>query len=212
GAVVASKIPEVANCLAHAPVLSWLVKKAGGVSTRRSVPSFAPLSLQEWISGRGKVNPGGPRVILWADTFNNYFHTQVGVAAVEALEAAGYQVTIPRGHLCCGRPLYDYGMLNGARRYLRRVLDALHDEIRAGTPVVGIEPSCVAVFKDELLKLFPDDEDALRLSRQTFHFAGFLERERTELPHLTGKALLHGHCHHRATGGIGSEKKLLERI
>jgi FAD/FMN-containing dehydrogenase/Fe-S oxidoreductase len=203
-----SHMPGLVNAFARTPLL----KLAAGIDRRREIPAFAAVTLRDWFSRRGDRNASGKRLILWADTFNNYFHTQVGVAAVESLEAAGYNVTIPRGHLCCGRPLYDYGMLNGARRYLRRVLDALHDEIRAGTPIVGIEPSCVAVFKDELRKLFPDDEDALRLSRQTFHLADFLERDQAELPHLTGKALVHGHCHQRATGGIRSETKLLERL
>jgi Fe-S oxidoreductase len=136
------------------------------------------------------------------------------VAAVESLEGAGFRVVVPRGHLCCGRPLYDYGMLSLARRYLERVLASLQDDIRAGTPIVGIEPSCVAVFKDELPAMLPDDENAKRLAKQTFHFAEFLS-ERAEgwtPPPLSGQALLHGHCHHRATGGVSSEQKLLERM
>lgn len=153
-------------------------------------------------------------MLLWPDTFNNYMHVGVGVAAVEALEAAGFRVTMPRGHLCCGRPLYDYGMLTLARRYLERVLDALRDEIRAGTPVVGIEPSCLAVFKDELPKLLPGDEDGHRLCMQSFHFAEFLEQHGAEWkpPRLECRALLHGHCHHRARGGVDGEQKLLERM
>jgi Fe-S oxidoreductase len=141
-------------------------------------------------------------------------HADVGVAAVEALEAAGFRVTMPRGHLCCGRPLYDYGMLRLARRYLERVLDALREEIRAGTPLVGIEPSCVAVFKDELPMILPNDEDGRRLCKQTFHFAEFLEQHAKEWepPRLERHALLHGHCHHRATGGVDGEQKLLEKM
>jgi Fe-S oxidoreductase len=151
-------------------------------------------------------------VILWPDTFNTYFHTETGVAAVEALEAAGYRVKMPRGHVCCGRPLYDYGFLGLARRYLLRVLDELRDDLRAGVPVVGIEPSCLAVFRDELPKLLPDDEDGHRLTAQAVHFGDFLEREGVELPPLPRRALLHGHCHHKATGGIDPERKVLESM
>jgi Fe-S oxidoreductase len=105
-------------------------------------------------------------------------------------------------------------MLDLAEAYLRKVLARLRDEIRAGTPVVGIEPSCAAVFKDELVKLWPDDEDARRLSRQTFHFSEFLAEHADDWqpPELHRKALLHGHCHQRATGGTGPDKQLLERI
>jgi Fe-S oxidoreductase len=105
-------------------------------------------------------------------------------------------------------------MLDFAEAYLRKVLGRLDDDIRAGTPVVGVEPSCVAVFKDELVQLWPNDEDARRLSKQTHHFAEFMaeQAEGWEPPPLQRKALLHGHCHHKATGGIDSEKALLEKM
>jgi FAD/FMN-containing dehydrogenase/Fe-S oxidoreductase len=207
-----STLPGLANVLAHAPPFANALKRAGGVSLRRRAPSFAPLTLRDWFFGRGERNPSGPRVVLWPDTFNNYFHTDVGVAAVEAIEAAGWHVVMPERHLCCGRPLYDYGFLGLARRYLRRVLDDLRSEIRAGTPVVGIEPSCLAVFKDELVKLFPNDDDARRLASQSLHFAEFFERFDIEPPPSTGRALLWGHCHQKATGGIEPDTSLLERM
>jgi FAD/FMN-containing dehydrogenase/Fe-S oxidoreductase len=206
---VASLAPGLANLAARTPVF----KLAAGIDRRREVPAFAPLNLRAWFRRRGERNPDGERVILWPDTFNTYFHTETGVAAVEALEAAGYRVTMPRGHVCCGRPLYDYGFLGLARRYLLQVLDELRDDLRAGVPVIGIEPSCLAVFKDELPKLLPDDEDGHRLSAQSFHFAEFLERAGFDPPPLVGRrALLHGHCHHKATGGIDPEQKLLEAM
>jgi Fe-S oxidoreductase len=154
----------------------------------------------------------GKRIILWPDTFTNHFHPEIGVAAVEVLEHAGYRVEVPDVHVCCGRPLYDYGMLDLARRYLLRTLDLLRDDIRAGVPVVGLEPSCLAVFRDELPNMLPDDEDAKRLSRQAFHFSEFLDKEDAEVPRLARDVVLHGHCHHRATGGIDSERRLLERM
>jgi Fe-S oxidoreductase len=203
---VASKAPGLANFLA--PV----AKHAAGVHPERKLPRFAPLTLREWYASRGTHNPGGRKVILWADTFTNHFHTDVGVATVEALEDAGFRVVIPDGHLCCGRPLYDYGMLSLAKRYLERVLSALREEIRAGTPVVGAEPSCVAVFKDELPQLRPHDEDAKRLSEQTFHLAEFLQQEGYTPPPLARKVVLHEHCHQRATGGIDADRKLLEAM
>jgi Fe-S oxidoreductase len=152
-------------------------------------------------------------VLFWPDTFSNHFEPEVAIAAVEELEAAGFHVQVPRGRVCCGRPLYDYGLLGLARRYLRRTLAALREEIRAGVPVVGVEPSCVAVFRDELMKMLPDDEDAKRLSKQTFHLAEFLVGEvGYEPPQLAGRALLHGHCHGRATNGFEPEQKLLDRV
>jgi FAD/FMN-containing dehydrogenase/Fe-S oxidoreductase len=207
---VASKVPALANLVAG----SRAFKLAAGIHPERHVPPFAPVTLKSWFASRPSVNGGGRRVILWADTFTNYLEPEVGIAAVEALEEAGFYVVVPTGHLCCGRPLYDYGMLDLAEAYLRKVLRALRDDIRAGTPVVGIEPSCAAVFKDELVQLWPNDEDAKRLCKQTHHFSEFMatQAEGWEPPQLQRKALLHGHCHHKATGGIAPEKELLERM
>ncbi len=206
---VGALAPGLANLVGRTPAFKRLAR----IAPERDVPAFAPLTLREWFRSRPSREGGGRRtVILWPDTFNTYFHSETGVAAVEALETAGFRVKMPRGHVCCGRPLYDYGFLGLARRYLGRVIDELRDDLRAGVPVVGIEPSCLAVFRDELPKLMPDDEDAHRLASQAVHFAEFLEREGVELPPLPMRALLHGHCHHRATGGIEPERKLLEAM
>jgi FAD/FMN-containing dehydrogenase/Fe-S oxidoreductase len=210
---VASLAPGLLNFVTQTPALSRLAKAVAGMAPEREFPPFAPRTLQDWFAARGGPrNPAGRKVLLWPDTFNNHFHTEVGVAAVEALEEAGYHVVVPEGHLCCGRPLYDYGMLRLARRYLTHMLDRLRDEIRAGTPIVGIEPSCVAVFRDELRNLMPSDEDGRRLAKQVFHFGEFLDREGYEPPVLPRDVVLHGHCHHKATGGIDGEQKLLERM
>jgi FAD/FMN-containing dehydrogenase/Fe-S oxidoreductase len=207
---LASRVPGLANAATKTP----LFRLAAGIHADRQVPEFAPVTLKRWFAGRPLRNGGGRRVLLWADTFTNYLEPEVGIAAVEALEDAGFHVVVPQGHLCCGRPLYDYGMLDLAERYLRNVLSTLGDEIRAGTPVVGIEPSCVAVFKDELLKLWPADQDAKRLAQQTHHFSEFLtsNAKSWQPPLLHRRALLHGHCHQQATGGTDPDKQLLERM
>jgi len=156
-----------------------------------------------------------PEVLLWADTFSNYFLPQTARAAVEVLETAGFHVLVPRANLCCGRPLYDFGMLDRAERLLLEILDRLEPEIEAGIPVVGLEPSCVAVFRDELTNLFPHDARAQALSRQTFLLSEFLEqklRSGAALPQLNRKALLHGHCHHKSVMKMTAEESLLRRL
>ena len=210
---LASLVPELANFMTQTPGLRRLAKLAGGIDRRRPLPEFAPMTLQEWFRHRGgTANPNGRPVVLFPDTFNNYLHTDVGVACVEAIEAAGWQVIMPDQHVCCGRPLYDYGFLDSAERYLHRVLDVLREHIRAGTPVVGMEPSCLAVFKDELRKMLPHDDDAARLARNAYHFPEFFTTCGIEPPKLRGEALLWGHCHHRATGGMKPEQQLLEQM
>jgi FAD/FMN-containing dehydrogenase/Fe-S oxidoreductase len=162
----------------------------------------------------GASAPGPPPVLLWPDTFNNYFLPNTARAAVEVLETAGYRVLVPQANLCCGRPLYDFGMLDRAQALLLEILDALSPEIAAGIPVIGLEPSCVAVFRDELLNLFPHDERAQKLARQTFLLGEFLDREsgNSPLPRFERTALLHGHCHHKSIMKMTAEESLLRRI
>lgn len=210
---LAAHIPELANLATQTPGLDRVAKLVAGIDQRRPLPKFAPISLQEWFRHRGgTTNPTGRPVVLFPDTFNNYFHTNVGVACVEAIEAAGWRVIMPENHVCCGRPLYDYGFLDSAQRYLHRVLDELREHIRAGTPIVGMEPSCLAVFKDELRRMLPHDDDATRLTRQAYHFAEFFDTFDIQPPTLAGRVLLWGHCHHRATGGMQSEQRVLKRM
>jgi Fe-S oxidoreductase len=208
-----SHAPVLANVVTQAPGFAALAKRAANVSPRRRLPALASGTLQEWGRSRRRPNEGARRVILWPDTFSNFFEPNVGVAATAVLEEAGLDVVLPQGRLCCGRPLYDYGFLTHARRYLQRTLSVLRDEIRAGTPVVGLEPSCVAVFRDELTKMLPNDEDAKRLAKQTFHFAEFLAaQEGYEPPRLERRVLLQTHCHAAATNGRDPEHDLLERM
>jgi FAD/FMN-containing dehydrogenase/Fe-S oxidoreductase len=181
---------------------------------------------QPWKSGasaprkaqeeNGASAPASPPVMLWPDTFNNYFHPSTARAAVEVLEAAGFRVVIPHANLCCGRPLYDFGMLDRAQVLLLQILDELEPEIEAGIPIIGLEPSCISVFRDELLNLFPRDERAQKLARQTFLLGEFLEqrlgRTSAPLPQLNRKALLHGHCHHKSIMKMSAEESLLRRI
>jgi Fe-S oxidoreductase len=154
------------------------------------------------------------RVILWPDTFNNYFYPRTARAAVEVLEALGCHVIVPQNPLCCGRPLYDFGMLAQAKRQLQEILTALRPEIEAGTPIVGLEPSCVAVFRDELTNLFPHDLNAERLSRQTFTLAEFIERKIPDahLPLLRADAIVHGHCHQKAVMKMDAEGQVLGKL
>jgi Fe-S oxidoreductase len=119
---LAALVPEAVNFVTHAPVLSSVVKAIGGIAPQRKVPVFAPQTFKQWFKQRGLRNQGRPQVILWPDTFNNHFHPEIAIAAVEVLEATGYQVMVPEQSLCCGRPLYDYGFLDMAEQLLLQIL------------------------------------------------------------------------------------------
>jgi len=210
----ASYTPGLANLFTQLPVIGDAVKFLAGVPKQRRIPAFAPETFRAWFRRQLPQNQGAPQVILWADTFNNYFHPETAQAAVEVLEAAGVEVLVPQANLCCGRPLYDFGMLDRAKRLLLDTLDVLEPKLAAGIPVVGLEPSCVAVFRDELCNLFPDDARARRLSAQTFLLSEFLEQKARHftIPPLRRKALVHGHCHHKSIMKMTAEEAVLTRL
>ena len=205
---LASHAPHLVNAMAQLPGAKFLA----GIAPQRKTPQFASRTFQEWFRRRGTRNAGSPRVILWPDTFNNYFHPEVAAAATEVLEDAGFQVAVPRAKLCCGRPLYDYGFLDQADGLLGNILRNLKGAIEAGTPVVGLEPSCLAVFRDEMLNLRPHDEDAKRLHGQVFTLAEFLTQHNYQPPSLAQEIVVHGHCHQKAIGGMDAEKKLFQAM
>jgi len=213
---VATHVPGLVNLTTQLPLLRDLSKLAAGIPQQRSIPAFAPENFKTWFFRRPSDagNPDAPPVLLWPDTFNNYFQPATAKAAVDVLEAAGFRVIVPRAHLCCGRPLYDHGMLDRAQSLLLQILDELSPEIEAGIPIVGLEPSCVTVFRDELVNLFPHDERAQALSRQTFLLSEFLEThaQHVPLPQLNRKALLHGHCHHKSLAKMTAEEAVLRRL
>ncbi|MGH9102169.1 MAG: (Fe-S)-binding protein, partial [Acidimicrobiales bacterium] len=210
----ASLAPRVANAVARNERSGALLKSLGGIAPQRGVPSFARRTFTSWFRGRREVNPAGDPVLLFPDTFTNCFHPEIAVAATEVLEAAGRRVVVPAASLCCGRPLYDYGMLDLAERFLRRILDQLRPHITAGVPMVVLEPSCAAVFRDELTNLLPHDQDARRLHDQTFMLSELLANrcEGFRPPALSGRALVQAHCHQKAVIGIRAEQELLERM
>jgi Fe-S oxidoreductase len=183
---------------------------------QRNIPAFAPQSFQQWFRKRRTSNGGaGRRVMLWPDTFTNYFHPDIAQAAVEVLESAGFEVHVPSQSVCCGRPLYDFGMLDRAKSYLQNVIRVLQREILWNIPVVVLEPSCASVFRDEMLNLIPDEPQAQRLSQRTFLLSEFLSKYAPNFspPKFNGppKALLHGHCHQKALMGAGAELEWLKK-
>jgi Fe-S oxidoreductase/FAD/FMN-containing dehydrogenase len=209
---LASHAPRVANFFTQTRGLSSLAKAVVHMAPQRRIPPFARHTFRHWFSHRPRRTASQVPVILWPDTWNNHFLPQTTQAAVDVLEAAGFQVIIPPKPLCCGRPLYDYGMLGLAKKLLRRTLGTLRPHIHAGTCMVGLEPSCVSVFRDELVNMLPDDEDAKRLRDQTFLLAEFLVRKAPHfsVPALQRTAVVHGHCHEKSTLGFDAQHTILD--
>jgi FAD/FMN-containing dehydrogenase/Fe-S oxidoreductase len=214
---LASLAPRLVNWAGSAPGLSAIAKWAAGIAPERSLPKFAERTFRDLYrerrSRREQPSEDRPRVILWPDTFTEHFHPEVGLAALDVLEAAGFQVEVSQRSFCCGRPLYDFGMLDLAKSTLRQLLDGLKEEIHEGTAVVVLEPSCLAVFRDELKGLLPRDEDAQRLARQSFTLGEFLDHFAPQLkfPSLGIDAIVQPHCHQKSLIGMQGDERMLER-
>ena len=221
-----SRIPRIANFLSQAPGSRHLLQRVLGLAPQRQLPRLAPVTFWQWaqryrnsiFGDESRLNwvplTRGRQVVLWVDTFNNYFHPETCRAALEVLEEAGFTVMCSRRPLCCGRPLYDFGMLEKAKENLRQIMSALQSQIDAGLPIVVLEPSCASVFRDELHNLFPADESAGRLRKQTFLLSEFLQNQAPEYhpPSLSRKVILHGHCHHKALMKITDEESILRKM
>ena len=224
---VASIVPSLANWMSRAPLSRHLMRQLIGLAPERKIPSLAPETFRRWarkngVPGASEANDGtisaapGAQgdLILWADTFNNYFHPETSRAALGVLQSAGFSVRVPRQHLCCGRPLYDFGMLDEAKEYLQNILEALCEPIDAGVPIVVLEPSCASVFRDELCNLFPENPRAARLRSHTFLLSEFLMDHAPDFqpPQLSRKVMLHGHCHHKALMKMNDEESMLRKM
>jgi len=210
---LASYAPSIANALAHAPLVQDLAKKTLAIHRDRELPRFAPRTFRSWFERRTAPRASMRELVLFPDTFNNFFEPHVAIAAVEVLERAGFRVIVPRYQLCCGRPLYDQGMLDRAKMRLRDVMDVLDPFVAVGIPIVGLEPSCVLTFRDELPSLFPDDARAKALASNSFLLDEFLASEAPNFapPALGRRTLVQGHCHQKALAGMGDEVALLSR-
>ncbi len=209
---MASTMPALANLPGRLPGISSLVKAMLGVAQPRHLPRFAATNFRDAFKRSNRSIAGGQPVLLWPDTWNNYFHPQALHSAAKVLTATGTSVQIPQRHVCCGRPLYDFGFLDQARRYLLRILDEFEPQITAGIPVVMLEPSCASVFRDELINFFPHDKRAVRLSQQTILLSEMLVRASTnwQPPQLPGRRIVvHGHCHQKSLPSMKDEMKLL---
>jgi FAD/FMN-containing dehydrogenase/Fe-S oxidoreductase len=213
-AMAGRRVPRAVNALTQTPGLAALAKAAGGIARQRSLPPFAEQSFSSWYAARGPRGTGERgEVVLWPDTFTNSFAPEVGRAAVAVLEDAGWRPVIPRRPVCCGLTWISTGQLGMAERVLRRTLRVLAPKLRAGRLVVGLEPSCTAVFRSDAAELFPGDPDVERLRAQTVTFAELLSEHTPgwEPPGLHRRALVQTHCHQHAVLGTDADADLLRR-
>ena len=227
---LAEPVPWLANFLSHAPGLEQIARWALGIAPEREIPRMAAESFRSGFREPGGLRPEsrpvpgfpivpqateqGAEVILWVDTFNNAFHPHTLEITHQLLIRAGCRVVTYLQPMCCGRPLYDFGMLDAARKYLLRILEVLGPQIDAGVPVVVLEPSCASVFRDELCNLVPNEPRAARLKKQTLLLSEFLMRHTWGLERLRleRKVLLQGHCHQQSILKMKDEEAVLRAM
>ena len=214
-----ARVPRLVNAVTQTPGLRRLASLAGGLEPRRPIPPFATRTFRRRMAERSG-SPSGSRgepdrgeVIVWADTFTDHLLPETGMSTVEVLEAAGFTVRVPDQRVCCGLPMLTLGMVGPARRRLQHLLEVWRPDIAAGTPIVGVEPSCLAVLRHDLGELLPNDHDAKRLAEQVVTVAELLEKRAPdwEPPQLNGHAVVQGHCHQRAVIGMDADIRLLQR-
>lgn len=209
--------PRLVNAALRAPALARAGKRLAGVTGKRQAPVFAEENFVQWWKGRAapEPDPHDPRtVVLWPDTFSAYFHPAIAKAAVRVLEDAGFHVTVPTRAVCCGLTWISTGQLATAERVLLRTLDVLRPWIAAGTPVVGLEPSCTAVFLSDAPELMPENEDVRRLSKQFRTFSELLVNDAPDgwrPPRLARAATVQTHCHQHAVMKNDADRELLRR-
>ncbi|MGI8310986.1 FAD-binding and (Fe-S)-binding domain-containing protein [Saccharopolyspora hattusasensis] len=205
-------LAPTANALLSKRPVAALVKRLGGIEQRREMIRFAPRSLSRWM--RRRTSRGARTVVLWPDTFTNFLSPDVGRAAVEVLEALGYRVVLPDGFVCCGLTWHSTGQLSSARRVLARSLDALGPHLAAGRTIIGLEPSCTVMLRDEATELLPDDPRAQRLAAQVRTFAEFVAAHDGPWPfdRLNMRAVSQVHCHQEAKGSYDADCEVLERV
>ncbi|MFP3464284.1 FAD-binding and (Fe-S)-binding domain-containing protein [Leifsonia sp. SIMBA_070] len=204
--------PGLVNRAARLPGLSRLGKRLGGISPDRPAPRFAPERFTDWFAKRPPAPPAPlGDVMIWPDTFTDNFHPSIGRAAVTVLEDAGYRVVLPPGHLCCGLTWISTGQLGVAERMLAHTAEHLAAALGDDVPLVGLEPSCLAVFRSDAPELLPENPDIALVASRATSFAELLERTPDwSVPHVGGSAVVQPHCHQHAIGGFAPDQRILD--
>jgi FAD/FMN-containing dehydrogenase/Fe-S oxidoreductase len=220
-ASVAAPMAPVLNLRNDVAALRWLTEKALGLTARRPLPAWRHDRFTPLLGAVGLAD--GREVVLWADTFNATFDREIIDAGINTLTGAGYRVHVPRATdgtrrpLCCGRTFLSVGHVERARAEMKRTLAALRPFFQRRVPMVGLEPSCLFTFRDEILAILPGAE-AQRASAHALLFEEFIAREAKagrfapRLGPIGEKALLHGHCHQKAFGAMGATETTLRLI
>jgi FAD/FMN-containing dehydrogenase/Fe-S oxidoreductase len=201
-------LSSLVNFSTATPGLRSVVRWTAGVDQRRTLPRFAPVAARRRVAA---PESNGNPVVVWVDSFSDCFAGNAVAAAVSVLAAAGYAPQILKRPACCGLTWISTGQLDGARRQLRAALEILHPIVAAGRPVVGLEPSCLAVWRSDASELLPDDPRVAEVAAGVLTLAELLGRTSDWTPpDLTGiELVVQPHCHHASVLGWQADATLL---
>lgn len=214
GRLGSGPLAPLANAGMRNPLARAVMERALGVGRQRPLPAFASQPFTTWFRKRGPRPDTGKQVVLFNDCFNTWHDPHISIAATEVFEAAGHEVILP-GHRCCGRPMISEGLVEDARKAARDVVTRLTAHADAGLPIVGLEPGCLLMLRDEYRYLLPGDQRVERVARQALLFEEFIAQQADrgelglEFAPAARKLLLHGHCHQRALVGTGPSLRTL---
>jgi Fe-S oxidoreductase len=211
----ASAFPAVANWAVTNPFVRNMLDRFLGIDSRRRLPQFAAETFESWFRQRknppAKASSGG--VVLFHDTFVNYTYPEIGKAATDLLEAAGYEVYLSE-RKCCGRPMISKGLAEAARENASFNVPQLYSFVEKGYSIVGCEPSCILTFRDEYPDLLKGHQ-VEALAKSSFLLEEFIDNERKagrwklDFRKQDTKALLHTHCHEKALIGSRCLKEMI---
>jgi len=223
---LAMRAPRFINRALSIPLIALLTKATSGIDQRREVPTFAedPLSQRRLHSVVSRINGAGPfsrgKVVLWVDSFTRTFSPEVVAAASKVMTRAGYEILIPDQAVCCGLTWISTGQLDQARRKLEETVKVLASFAHQGIPIVGLEPSCIATLRSDLVELLGESDDAVAVARATKTLAELLIgpiNSPNDLSwmgtHLSDVSIVaQPHCHHYAVMGWEPDRLLLELL
>jgi Fe-S oxidoreductase len=206
------------NRAARARPTRWLLERTLAISHHRTMPPFASHPFRRQFAHL-RHQQGGRKVVLFVDTFVNFNYPEIGMAAVAVLEAAGCEVVLAPRQTCCGRAMISKGLLERARAQASRNLEALTPYVEDGTPIIGLEPSCLVTLRDEYLEFFPNDSRAHSLAGASLLIEEFLSApddqglrpiDRIRFGPFDAKLLVHGHCQAKAIVGTAPLLEMLK--
>jgi len=209
-----AKWPALANVFLSG-VPGKIIRKALGLNTEARLPLLATKKYIPWLqknSNRQDNNfywfgdTESTVAVLWSDSFNSYYRPHILQSAISALNKSGFTVAVTVEQFCCGRPLYEYGLLERGTTQLNTILEDFYPSIPADSKVIVIEPSCLSVFKEEMLRLFPGDDRAANLSNRAISLTQLLSEHAIEPKTRHPEGILHLHCHDKALTGISHDR------